>query len=316
MPCYHPKIVWRSARHLSETGKPRIFFKKPLLFYASPRNVEFYQPEELQIPCGKMCIGCQESYSRSWAVRCWHEASLHKENCFITLTYSDKFLPPNGLRKRDFQLFMKRLRKFLSAGVGQAKRVRFYMAGEYGAKYFRPHFHACIFGYNFPDRKMWSMRENIQLDTSDILSSIWSDPKSGEPFGFCSVGDVTFESAAYVARYVAKKVRGNEAEAHYQGRQREYVSMSLKPGIARKWIESYKDSVYPDDSVSMGGGVKCKPPRYYDKVFELTDPDMSANILSVRKDRARLSPDNSPERLRVREKVKLAQVRQLKRRLQ
>lgn len=325
MACFHPKTVWRSARHLLKSGKPRIFFKKPNLFYASEKHLDHYKPEEFQIPCGKMCVGCQETYSRAWAVRCWHESKLHEENCFITLTYNDKFLPKEGLRKNDFVLFMKRFRRFLAGNVGQAKRVRFFMAGEYGKEFFRPHFHACIFGYDFPDRRFWSERDGIRLYTSELLSSFWSVPKGfkkrdfpadavvGESYGFCSVGDVTFESAAYVARYCAKKVRGSEAEAHYRGRQPEYVRMSLKPGIGKNWFLAYKDSVYPDDSISLSGGRKVKPPRYYDKVFEVDNPVAHGKIKQLRKDQARLSPDNTPARLAVREVVKKAQFKQLKR---
>lgn len=314
MPCYHPRDVWRSPRHLSKSGKPRIFFSKPSLFYASPRHIEFYAPEQFQIPaCKPKCVGCIESYSRSWAVRCWHESLKHDQNCFITLTFNDQFLPKNGLDHRYFQLFMKRLRRYLdSAGAG---RLSYFMCGEYGEKNFRPHFHACFFGFDFPDRVLFSVRDGVRLDTSDILSSLWSDPVSKESYGFSSVGDVTFESAAYVARYVAKKVSKAEADSHYQGRKPEYARMSLRPAIAKRWIASYRDSVYPSDAVVLPGGAKVKPPRYYDKSLELTDPAMSSTVKSNRQDRARQSPDNTPERLAVREKVKQAQFKMLMRKI-
>lgn len=331
MPCFHPKTVWRNPRYLSrKSGKPRIFFPKKsvsfktFLFGPRPYPPEAYFPsiaklpdtEVLQIPCGKMCIGCQEVYSRAWAVRCVHEASRHDENCFITLTYNDEFCP-DGLVKRDFQLFMKRLRRFIAgARQGPEGRVSYYMAGEYGSLNFRPHFHACLFGYDFPDRVLFSVRNDVSLYTSRILSSLWSDPKTGKSLGFCSVGDVTFESAAYIARYVGKKVRGSKADKHYKGRQPEYVNMSLRPAIGKDWFHAYKDSVFPDDFVLVKGGMKAKPPRYYDKLFELTDPRMSSIIKSDRKYRAGLSPDNTPERLRAREVVKLAQLKQLKRSLE
>lgn len=324
MPCYHPKMAWRSPRILSaKSGKPRVFFRRPPSFRLKvvdgmPAFVkrDFVLPdgaEEFPIPgCKPKCIGCQEAYSRSWAVRCLHESKTHDQNCFITLTFNDKFCPKDGsLDHRYFQLFMKRFRRT----VGQAERVRYFMAGEYGSQFGRPHYHACIFGFDFPDRKMWTIRRDVQLDTSEMLSRLWSDPKTGESYGFCSVGDVTFASAAYIARYISKKMTGDKAEAHYQGRRPEYVRMSLKPGVARKWINGYIQSVYPDDSVVLPGGFKCKPPRYYDKVFELTDPRMSSIILTNRKDRARKSPDNTPERLRAREVVKEAQFKMLRRSL-
>lgn len=316
MPCYHPQDVVRSKRVCHpKSGKPVSFFGKSRLqrlkfFNATPRHTDFYAPEEFQVPgCKPKCVGCQEDYARQWAVRCWHESKMHDENCFITLTYNDKFVS-RGLDYRYFQLFMKRFRR----SVGQAKRVSFYMAGEMGSQTGRPHFHACIFGFDFPDRKLYTVRNDIPLYTSEMLSGLWSDPKTKESFGFSTVGDVTFASASYIARYIGKKAHKNEGE---------FVRMSLKcpsksgkpGGIGKGWFDAYKDSVFPEDAVTFNDGGRCKPPRYYDKAFELTDPVSWATISQVRKDRARNSPDNTPERLRVREKVKQAQFRQLKRSL-
>jgi len=336
MPCYRPRTVWRSPKKRNRSGALKTLFKKPHHMFdkvvrkLSPTsdilisNYDFYQPEEFQIPgCSPMCVGCQEAYSRAWAVRCWHESQLHDSNCFVTLTFNDKFCPKNGLDHGIFQKFMKRLRRFL--GAVTAKRVRFYMAGEYGSETGRPHFHACLFGFDFSDRQLWSVRGDVRLDTSEILKRLWSVPMRGslkgyppgsvrgESFGFSSVGDVTFESAAYIARYCAKKVRGDAAPAHYKGMKPEYTRMSLKPGIGKNWFLAYKDSVFPDDAVSLGNGRRCKVPRSYDKVFELTDPVAFNKLKQLRKDRAKRSPDNTPDRLKVRERVKKAQLKQLKR---
>lgn len=312
MSCFQARTVWRSPRHLhGVTGKPRVYFKKPSLFYSSPLNLEFYSPEEFQIPGCKSpkCIGCVEERSRSWAVRCWHESQLYDDNCFITLTFNDKFLPANGLDHSYFQKFMKRFRKTVG-------KVRYFMAGEYGSQFFRPHFHACIFGFDFPDRLLYTVRNGVRLYTSEMLSRLWSDPFSGESYGFTSIGDVTFESAAYVARYCVKKQFGSDAEAHYQGRKPEYTKCSLKPGIAKGWFTKFKDSVVYDDAVTLRDGVsKTKPPKYYDRLYELDNPVHSAKIKQMRNRKAFISPDNTPERLRVREAVKLAQMSQLQRSL-
>jgi len=307
MPCFHPRSVWRSPKVCrSDSGKPRIFFRKPLLFYSTPRHVEHYLPEEFSIPgCKPKCVGCQEIYSRSWAVRAWHESTRHDSNCFITLTFNDESCP-EGLDHRFWQLFMKRFRKAIDVPIS------FFMAGEYGSLNFRPHFHACIFGFDFPDKVFWSQRDDVRLYTSEMLGKLWSDPDSGVSYGFSSVGDVSFESAAYIARYVGKKAQRAELPP---GLRPEYSKCSLKRPIGKDWFNSYKDSVYPDDAVTMANGSLCKPPRYYDKLLALTDPVMSTTILNVRKYRADNSPDNSPERLRAREKVKQAQISQLKRSL-
>ena len=137
-------------------------------------------------------------------MRCHHEASLYQDNCFITLTYSDEHLPSDkSLHVDHFQKFMKRLRKRFGEGV------RYYHCGEYGEKYMRPHYHACLFNFDFPDKKIWKENNGNRLYISESLSELW-------PFGFVTIGDVTFESAAYVARYIMKKVNGDLAESHYE----------------------------------------------------------------------------------------------------
>lgn len=259
--------------------------------------------ESLLIPCGQ-CVGCRLERSRQWAVRCMNEASMHAENCFITLTYKDA---PSSLNYRDFQLFMKRLRKHFP-------RVRFYMCGEYGEKGDRPHFHACLFGMNFPDR----VKFGRSLYRSALLEKLW-------PHGYSSIGEVTFESAAYVARYIMKKVTGDDAIEHYAygvdpdtgevlTRTPEFCHMSLKPGIGAKWLEKYVTDVYPTGAMVVRG-VESSPPRYYDKLFRRIDrkefdymkSDRAANVTPER------HAENSDSRLVVRKAVCEARVSRLKR---
>lgn len=203
MTCYHPLDAWRNDAP-SRADNRLIFTYHPSLG----------RGPDLKVPCGQ-CVGCRLERSRQWAVRCVHEASLHTDNCFITLTYNDEHLPSDGsLNYRDFQLFMKRLRKRVSVPV------RFYMCGEYGENFGRPHFHACLFGFNFPDLKLWKSGKS-KLYRSPLLEELW-------PFGYSSVGDVNFESAAYVARYILKKVTGADAAAHYDFR-RSFNRGDIKP---------------------------------------------------------------------------------------
>ena len=268
----------------------------------------------LELPCGQ-CIGCRLERSRQWAMRCLHEASLHERNAFITLTYDDSNLPPGGsLNYSDFQKFMKRLRKRIGGNV------RFYCGGEYGENTIRPHYHACLFGYDFPDKvyyKKTSSGEKIY--TSKLLESLW-------PFGLSSVGDVTFESAAYIARYCVQKVTGQAATSHYRvitddgeiiDRVPEFNKMSLKPGIGSRWLEKYRSDVYPRDYVVING-VKTKPPKYYDVLFEREYPGVFSDLVARRElDMAQLrlrDPDEFRDaRLGVKEQVTLARSSMLKR---
>lgn len=297
MPCYSPLKGWYS-RSRTSTGKRSVVFNPSAGYYDMPVTVS----------CGQ-CIGCRLERSRQWALRCVHEASLHDENCFITLTYDDAHLPPfNSLDKTAFPKFMKRLRKAIAP-----RRVRFYHAGEYGEARGRPHYHACLFGFDFADKREWSIRNGFPVWRSTLLESVWT-------LGQSEIGSVTFESAAYVARYILKKVLGPESEFAYRAvdedgvvveRVKEYTTMSRGGrgglgGIGKRWIDAYMSEVYPSDSV-LARGKPSKPPRYYDLAHGAIDPDGAAAVCRARQ-RARCLEDETPERLAVREECAIARV--------
>jgi hypothetical protein len=300
MPCYSPIKGYKGSKN--SNGKYPIVFNKKY----SPMGIP------VEVPCGQ-CIGCRLEYSRQWAVRCMHEAQLHDQNCFITLTYDNEHLPEDGsLKKEHFQKFMKRLRK-------KYGKVRFYHCGEYGENTNRPHYHACLFGFSFPDQKYWKTHNGQMYFVSKSLEKIWGK-------GFCTIGAVTFQSAAYVARYMLKKRKGKDAEAHYTRIDPitgevyyltpEYTTMSRKPGIAKDWFDKYKNDVYPHDYVVVNG-KKVKPPKYYDVQLEIEDLHTHELIKSERKLNAKKHVDNNtPRRLQDREQVQLAKLNHLKRSLE
>jgi hypothetical protein len=193
------------------------------------------------------------------------------------------------------------------------------MAGEYGENFGRPHWHACIFGLDFDDKKLWKRTSaNSLLYRSADLELLW-------PFGYSSIGDVTFESAAYVARYIMKKVTGKNAAEHYQeidpdtgeitNRTPEFTKMSLKPGIGYEWYKQYTSDVYPHDYVVVRG-KKVKPPKYYDKKYKIDNPYEFDELLYIREKSAKLRyEDNTLERLAVKEQVTKAKLQKLKRNL-
>lgn len=243
-------------------------------------------------------------------MRCQHEASLYDDNAFITLTYDDDNLPDDrSLRVRDFQLFMKRLRKEYGAGI------RFYHCGEYGETYGRPHYHACLFNHDFPDKYPWFQSKSGEMVyRSESLEELW-------PMGICSTGGVTFKSAAYCARYIMKKVTGDMADDHYLDpetgviRKPEYTTMSRRPGIGKAWFEQFKSDVYPHDFVVMND-QKVRPPKYYDGLYELDHKQSFRKIKARRKaNSAQHADNNTPERLKVREKVQDARLSKLHRSL-
>lgn len=306
MPCFSPLEAWQTA-----SGK--IQFKIQGDIYRT-----------LKLPCGQ-CIGCRLERSRQWAMRCVHENQMHDFSCFVTLTYDDSHLPvDNSLRYRDFQLFMKKLRDQLPRLrqrrlVKGADTLRFYMCGEYGESFGRPHYHALLFGAIFTDLVPWKQTESgAQLYVSPTLDKIWEN-------GFTSVGEVNFESAAYVARYVMKKVTGDKADEHYKcvspdgevyWRVPEFTRMSLRPhGIGAAWFQKFRGEVVARDGVVMRG-MLMKPPRYYDKrLAELMPEEMDWK--KVERETAALARawDNTPERLAVREKCVTAGLQFKKRKL-
>ncbi|WNK14951.1 MAG: replication initiator protein [Microvirus sp.] len=297
MPCYHPISAWQLLNIKTANGKPTISFKNP---YASPSPTRV----GIKVPCGQ-CIGCRLERSRQWAIRCVHEAYGHEDNAFITLTYAPEHLPSDvSLKKNHFQKFMKRLRKAISP-----KKVRFFHCGEYGEQNQRPHYHACLFGYDFPDKILYTIRDECRLYRSPMLEKLW-------PMGFATVGNVTFESAAYVARYITKKITGDLAETHYNGRTPEYTTMSRRPGIGKNWYNEFKSDVFPSDEIVLRGKI-LTPPRYYDKQLEADDPILYEKIKLDRKDQAiQNAADNTTARLAVKEMCKLAQFKLLKRGLE
>lgn len=284
MPCYKPLTGYQSP-----TGGKLVFKPKPNYI-------------EKQIPCGR-CIGCKIERSRQWAVRCMHELKSHEKASFITLTYNPEHMPKGGtLVKRDWVLFMKRLRQTIAP-----QKIRFLQCAEYGEGNMRPHFHAIIFGYDFPDKVFYktSPKSGSKLYRSPTLEKIWSD-NEGNPIGFADIGDVTFESAQYVAGYVTKKITGELAHDHYKyidletgeitQRLPEFSLMSRRPGLGKGWIEQYKTDVYPHDKVVMNGKLS-KPPRFYDKFLEEADKQMHELIKAQREAKALEHAHNNPDAL-------------------
>ncbi len=262
----------------------------------------------------KQCTGCRQEYSRQWALRNMHEASLWLNNIFITLTYDNEHLPEHGtLVKKDFQDFMKRLRK--KKGANQHQPIRYYQCGEYGDKFGRPHYHAILFNTNFRDREI--IQGHKGLTQSETLSKLWGK-------GHSSIGDVTFQSAAYVAGYVQKKINGKQKDAinenglkHYEimtpngeiiEKQQEYSTMSRRPGIAGSWFAKHKNDVYPSDNIHING-KEMRPPKYYDRLYEIEYPEDMAQIKESRvKEMKKTAHLRTPEALRQAEKTHKARM--------
>jgi hypothetical protein len=305
MSCYAPIEGFRSGLVSAKTGKRAMQFT---------RNGSFTGVANL-LPCGN-CIGCRLERSRQWAMRLMHENKMHSQSCFLTLTYSNSFLPDYGtLVPRDLQLFHKRLHNRLldERGVG----IRYYSCGEYGDLSKRPHYHSLVFGYDFSDKILYSKNSRDEsIFSSKSLNDIWS-------LGECKIGEVTFDSAAYVARYCVKKVNGAQREAgHYlvydadgvvHERVPEFAHMSRRPGIGATYFDKFGSEIATHDSVIVGG-KEVPSIRYYDLKIEALDP---SRIVVLKRNRRRKAVwfERTVDRRRVREVLTLKQYRMKERKL-
>lgn len=287
---------------------------KPLQAFHAPGGISFDRSKSfgtpIELPCGR-CLGCRLEKSKQWALRCSHEAETHDGfNSFVTLTYRNDELPAgHTLVKKHFQKFIKSLRQ------KSKKKIRYYMCGEYGEateknNYIaRPHYHAILFGYQFPDAYLSNLRNGLRVYRSPLLEKTWTK-------GTSEIGSVTFQSAAYVARYLLKKQNGEMAKNHYAipdpetgeinddspQRVPEYTNMSLKPGIGFDWYQKHKADIFPHDYCITPDGRKMQTPQYYRDLLERDDPELHDQLKQVRVERAQNDPNNTPERLAVRER--------------
>ncbi|UPW41946.1 replication initiator protein [Dipodfec virus RodF1_63] len=302
-------------------------------------NVRKIVRDFVQIPCGK-CIGCRLAYSRQWADRCMIELGYHADSWFVTLTYDDDHLPlaesidedtgeyinTATLKKRDIQLFFKRLRK----NYKYDNPLRYYCAGEYGSQTYRPHYHAIIFGLKLDDLRLYKQSlDGYNYYNSSFVSRCWSK-------GHVVIGQVTWDTCAYTARYIMKKQYGDAAKIYEKYNiQPEFTTMSLKPAIGRSYFDEkmlenngdYISLLKSDIWISTSdGGRRIKPPRYYDRLVDRIETDLAIDggYVQLKEQRKKFAEDMNKiklqntslpylEMLAVEEENKLASIKTLKR---
>lgn len=283
MVCYHPLIAvdvtqgTASKKVIQVIGSAE---QNPALYSKAQKDDNAFI-----VPCGQ-CVGCRLERSRQWAIRISQEASLYDNNCFITLTYTDQYCP-KSLDLRHFQLFMKRLRKKYGNGI------RFFHCGEYGDLNGRPHYHAALLNFDFPDKKLYYTNNGFNYYLSESLAELW-------PYGIHLISDLTYDSAGYIARYVLKKLTGDVAVDTYKDKKPPYVTMSRRPGIGFPWIEKYLENVYNIDRIVVKGHESL-PPRYYDSILKERYPEWLEAIKEQRCARFADDYNNTLDRLNTRE---------------
>lgn len=297
-----------------------------LLFDPPPRS-DAFRYRAVEVRCRK-CLSCRLHYGSTWSNRIVQEASMHKANCVVTLTYSPENLPEGGaLRYRDVQLFLKRFRK---AHAGAS--IMYLVVGEYGDQGGRPHYHMIVFGLDFEDKSYWQKSASgSKLWKSAELDRLWG-------LGHTVVGEVDKESADYVGRYAVKKVTGDLAEIHYRRVDLETGEIYQLPpeflhcskgrarpgeeqggrGIGARWLKRYWSDVFPGDRIVHRGGFESAVPDYYMKLLRRRDAELFDQLKAKRRERAEdpaFLADQTPERRAVHAVVAQARMAMKRRKL-
>lgn len=324
MSCFYPKLSFQNVnikQRIKWTGLP---------YYSDSWKNQapsvFLSPEwkAIKTPCGG-CLDCRLRKSREMAIRCVHEAQMNAEkgNCFITLTYNNENLPEGNTFDFSHPVkFMKRLRRYYGNGI------KSYGCAEYGEKGGRPHYHLLVFGLRPSDMYFWrnsgNPRMQCKLYRSPSIEKLWGKGKGKNfvQFGNVEIGEVTFQSAAYVARYVLKKNKEKTELEKELGRFHEKsICVSRREGIGLGWIKKYYSDVYTQDLVYFknrkGSVQKMKPPRYYDrKVQDLKLVEFEKLKLQRIVDSSKNLVEQTKSRLMTKKIIKQRQLKQLKRSLE
>ncbi len=283
--------------------------------------------QKLQVACGQ-CLGCRVDHATMWTIRIVHESYLHLDNhgnSWVTLTYRDAsactdeqfrnrhYIPEKGsLTPSHVSKFIRALRK------GNADhKIRYFYCGEYGSETQRPHYHLCLFNHSFNDVQLFKDDEGLYTYTSPSLEKLW-------PWGFSTVSELNYRTAAYTAGYIFSKITGQKAQDHYLRCDEhgeaywllpEYTRMSTgnkNPpcGLGAEFYEKFQTDIFPaDESPVPGHGIVKLVPRYYQNILQSTDPSCLELVKQLRQQFQQAHADDfTAERLR--DKYKCAQARQ------
>lgn len=244
-------------------------------------------------------------------MRILHELKTRERGVFLTLTLDDKHLA-----EHDYDIAKPVLQKFTKRVRYRFGELAYYGVGEYGDTRGRPHYHMCVLGQDFKeDRKFWRRtKKGHVLMRSEELEKCWK-------FGHVEIGELNFDTAAYTARYVMKKVKGKKAPSYYEYRDvrgrlvkeftPEFALMSSRiecegstpGGLGKRFFLRYWPELVRLDSCMIEGKL-CPLPRYYDKLLERLDSERFERLKEERVKRAEVHAENNTRpRLRTRARV-------------
>lgn len=297
-----PYQIKAQASGFTALGKVRFIFVK---------NSEYkhHLPPDKLFTC-KQCLLCRLASSLEWSVRMMHEAQMHEESIFLTLTQNPEHMPSDRqLDHRHFQLFLKRMRKHYGP-------MRFYMCGEYGDNKINPHYHAIIFGVHIDDMELFTTNQRgDKIYKSATVEKIWGR-------GFITIGEVNKTTCAYTAGYLLKDMSmtgikqleyPDSETGEIINRKRPYNGMSTNPGIGKDWYDKFNSDVFPHD-YCVHKGQKVPTPSYYRRLLVKANPELAEQLLALRElalETEQFKENNTPARIKVRAKVKALNLKRL-----
>ena len=311
MTCYNPKIrvedkfKWETALDGHKYHPATITRRTDLEALDHYFSAGHYKLTPIK--CNE-CIGCKLDYSRQWANRAYLESLYWDQNYFVTLTYDDNNITlldeietpdeftfvkedmkdiiewEGSLVPKELQDFMKRLRINMERKYDQKGPIRMMACGEYGGQTKRPHYHLILFNLQLPPESFYDPKikwEKYTYFHNTIIEEAWGK-------GFVDVTDASWNTMAYVARYITKKINGKGSDLHYaiQGQQKEFFRVSNRPGIAWQYYQDHKEEIYKNDKIMIvnNKGVHyVKPPKYFDDMYKVDNPKRWAIIEEKRR---------------------------------
>lgn len=261
------------------------------------------------IPC-KHCWACKLKYSAEWATRLTWECERYEHKYFLTLTYDEEHLPmyetfkyidedgketiyendgtwTGSLEPDHVKTFLNTLRKhYERKGI---KDIKYFYCGEYGTQGERPHYHMILMGAPLDITQFYSFKVDPKHHKmhwkSKELNHWWGK-------GFVDVAEVEWNCCAYVARYCMKKIDNENNARTYaeQGKIKEFIRMSRRPGIGMRYYAENRDKIYENDEVIQktikGKTSAFKPPQAFDKKLKEEQPELYEQIKESRRQAA------------------------------
>lgn len=213
-----------------------------------PFEVKDNSGEYVIVPCGN-CPNCLRRRADGWMVRLVAEEKQSDYSQFITLTYDTSNLrfTNSGLptiSRREHELFFKRFRK-----ANSGHKVKYFVCGEYGGKFERPHYHALLFGKG---------------EQSSLYEGVCNSWQLGE----VHFGKVEKASIGYCLKYMCKPSKLQRLKG--DDRVREFACMSK--GIGQDYMTEQMVKWHKEGNRTFTvqeGGKKVALPRYLkDRIFQ------------------------------------------------